>query len=346
MSSTNLKLIYFLILLGSVLGVTIRPAAGQDLKGFSRPRTVTKATTVNNVPAGKETLITGNVTKANGDVISVCDMKGTETVVVLNPKTKIATHRRGIFRGPETLDQTALMIGLRVQVKGKGNSQGQLNAKWIKFHDSDMRSMTEIETRAIPIEAEQARQGEQLEETDGVAKTALKNSKTAQDSADKAQASADRAQNTADVAKADAASAQARIGAIDDFETTESLTVLFKAGSSTLSPEAKAQLDQFAAKAITAKGYVIELSGFASSEGRANYNHELSAKRVEAVMDYLIGVSNVPIRRIVVPYSGGTMSPVADNNTRAGREQNRRVEVRMLVSKGLAAHERVAKTPK
>ena len=346
MSVRSVRQISYLILLAAVLVVTMQPAAGQDLKGFSRPRTVTKATTINSVQANKETLITGNIIKANGDTISVCDFKGTETVVVLNPKTKIATHRRGIFRGPETLDQTALMIGLRVQVKGKGNDQGQLNAKWIKFHDSDLRAMTEIETRSIPIEAEQARQGEQLEETDGVARTAFKNAKNAQDSADKAQASADRAQNSADVAKADAANAQVRIGAIDDFETTETFTVLFKSGSSSLSPEAKARLDEFAAKAKSTRGFVIELSGFASSEGAAQYNHQLSARRVEAVMDYLIGVGNVPIRRIVVPYSGGTMSPVADNNTRAGREQNRRVEVRMLVSKGLAAHERVARTAK
>jgi outer membrane protein OmpA-like peptidoglycan-associated protein len=342
MSAKFSKLIFSLIFLGAVLGVTVRPVPAQDLKGFSRPRTVTRATTVNTVPRNKEAVVTGNITKANGDIISVCDMKGLETVVVLNPKTKIATHRRGIFRGPETLDQTALMIGLRVQVKGRGNDEGQLNAKWIKFHDSDLRAMTEIETRSIPIEAEQARQSEQLEETDGIAKTALKNAKNAQESADKAQVSADRAQNTAEVAKSDAAHAQARIGAIDDFEATEALTVLFNAGSFKLTPGAKVKLDEFATKAKTTRGYVIELSGFASSEGGVYKNHELSAKRVEAVMDYLIGVGNVPIRRIVVPYSGGIMSPVADNNTRAGREQNRRVEVRMLVSKGLAAQERVA----
>src|SRR5512138_2207948 len=171
MSTKNLKLILYVILLGAVLGVTIKPASGQDLKGFSRPRTVTKATTVNSVPAGKETLITGNVIKANGDIISVCDIKGMETVVALSPKTKITTHRRGIFRGAETLDQTSLMIGLRVQVKGRGNDQGQLNAKWIRFHDSDLRAMTQVETRSVPIEAEQVRQWEQMEETHGAAQT-------------------------------------------------------------------------------------------------------------------------------------------------------------------------------
>jgi outer membrane protein OmpA-like peptidoglycan-associated protein len=341
----------YVMLLGAVLGVTIQPAAAQDLKGFSRPRTVTKATSVNTVPAGQKALITGNVIKANGDTISVCDMKGAETVVVLSPSTRITTHRRGIFRGAEVLDKGALLIGLRVQVKGRGNDAGQLNANWIRFHDADLRAITQVDTRAIPIEAEQVRQGEQLEETTAVASTALKNAKTAQDTADKAVDDAAKAQSTADTAKSDAATAQltavaahTKIAAIDDFETAEALTINFKAGSYKLDAENKGKLDEFAAKTLASKGYVIEICGFASKEGGRFYNHELSARRAEAVMDYLIGIGNVPVRRIVVPYSGGIMSPVADNKTRAGRMQNRRVEVKMLVSKGLAGKEQVTPT--
>ena len=341
MSSRGLKVMFYLVLLVAVVGVTIQPANGQDLKGFSRPRTVTRAISTLTVPSGQKTVITGNVTRVEGDTLSVCDRKGNETVVVLDPETKIETHRRGIFRWSEKLDREALMIGLRVQVKGRGNDAGQLTAKWIRFHDSDLRAETQIETRAVPIEAEQLRQGEQIEETHGVATTALKNAKTAQDSAD-------RAQSTADVAKSDAATAQTtamaahnKIAAIDDFETTESLTVNFKAGSAILTPDAKAKLDEFAAKTLSAKGYLIEVSGFASKEGGLYYNHELSGRRAEAVMDYLVGVSNVPLRRIAGPHSGGIMNPVADNSTRVGREQNRRVEVKMLVSKGLTASEPV-----
>jgi len=347
--SRRFKAMLYAILLGAVLGLTIQPAAAQDQKGFSRPRTVTKATSVNTVPAGQKALITGNVIRAEGDTFSVCDMKGAETVVVLTPSTRITTHRRGIFRGAETLDKAALLVGLRVQVNGRGNDAGQLNATWVRFHDSDLRAQTQVDTRAIPIEAEQTRQGEQIEENAFVASTALKNAKTAQDSADKAQVSADKAQTTADGAKADAVVAQntavaahTKIAAIDDFEANEAVTVNFKAGSAKLTAESKTKLDEFAAKTLSARGFVIELSGFASKEGGPYKNHELSARRAEAVMDYLVGVCNVPLRRIVVPYSGGIMNPVADNKTRAGRQQNRRVEIKMLVSKGLAAKEQVA----
>lgn len=332
MSFRRIKAMLYLILLGALLGVTTQPVAGQELQGAKRPRMVTKATSVRTIPNGEKVVITGNVIKAEGDTLSVCDIKGAETVVVLTPSTKITTHRRGIFRGAETLDKSALMIGLRVQVNGRGNDLGQLSAKWIKFHDADYRAQTQIDTRAIPIESEQVRQGEQLDETTAVASTALKNAKTAQETADVARTEAATAQSTA-------VAAHAKIAAIDDFEIMETLTVNFKAGSADLNPDVKAKLDEFAAKTVSKKGFVIEVSGFASNEGGLYYNHELSAKRAEAVMDYLVGVGNIPVRRIIVPYSAGIMNPVADNGTRAGRELNRRVEVKMLVSKGLAAKE-------
>ena len=332
--SRRFNLMLFGILLGAVLGVTSQPAAAQELKDFSRARTVTKATSLRTIPIGEKVTLTGNVIKINGDTFSICDMKGAETVVVLTPSTKISTHRRGIFRGAETLDKEALMIGLRVQVRGRGNDSGQLSASWVRFHDADLRAETQIDTRAIPIEAEQVRQWEQLEETNGVATTALKNAKTAQETGDLARTEAATAQSTA-------VAAHTKIAAIDDFELAEALTVNFKVASYELTPDAKSKLDEFAAKAVSARGFLIEVSGFASSEGRLNKNHELSARRAEAVMDYLVGVGNVPVRRIVVPYSGGIMNPVADNQTREGREMNRRVEVKMLVSKVLAAKEEV-----
>jgi outer membrane protein OmpA-like peptidoglycan-associated protein len=339
MLSRGFKVMLFGILLGAVLGVTIQPAAAQELRGFSRPRTVTKATSVRTIPAGEKVTLTGNVIKVEGDTFSICDFKGAETVVLITPSTKISTHRRGIFRGAETLDKDALMVGLRVQARGRGDDSGHLAAQWVRFHDADLRAQTEIETRAIPIENEQMRQWEQMEETHGVASTALKNARTAQDTADLGRAEAAKAQGTADTAQSTAVAAHNKIGAIDDFELAEALTINFKVASAKLTPEAKAMLDGFAAKAVSARGFLIEVSGFASSEGRVYQNHDLSARRAEAVMDYLIGVGNVPVRRIVVPYSGGILNPVADNKTREGREMNRRVEVKMLVSKVLAEKE-------
>ncbi len=94
------------------------------------------------------------------------------------------------------------------------------------------------------------------------------------------------------------------------------------------------QLDEIASQAKLEKGFMIEVRGFASSDGSENSNRILSQKRSEAVMHYLAD-QGIPLRRIVLPYGYGEAMPVADNSTRDGRKQNRRAEVSILVSKGL-----------
>jgi OmpA-OmpF porin, OOP family len=53
------------------------------------------------------------------------------------------------------------------------------------------------------------------------------------------------------------------------------------------------------------------------------------------VVVYLTQVQSVPLRRIVNPAGLGTSRPVATNSTAAGRSENRRVEVKVLVNRGL-----------
>ena len=61
----------------------------------------------------------------------------------------------------------------------------------------------------------------------------------------------------------------------------------------------------------------------------------LSQQRADNVIRYLVENHNLPLRRIVTPYGYGEAQPVADNKTREGRAENRRVEVKILVSRGL-----------
>jgi len=122
---------------------------------------------------------------------------------------------------------------------------------------------------------------------------------------------------------------------LDDFDVKNSMTVTFKVGSAALSKEAKEELDKLAEEAKTDKGYVIEITGYASADGPEDYNRRLSQMRADAVVRYLAENHNVPLRRIVTPFGYGEKMPVADNKTRDGREQNRRVEVKVLMNKGL-----------
>jgi outer membrane protein OmpA-like peptidoglycan-associated protein len=97
--------------------------------------------------------------------------------------------------------------------------------------------------------------------------------------------------------------------------------------SASLSPEAMSILDGFVQKLITEnKGVYIEVQGHTDNTGTDAINMALGQKRAEAVMMYLYKQHRIPLHRMSVVSMGSSM-PVADNGSRDGRSQNRRVEI-------------------
>jgi len=113
-------------------------------------------------------------------------------------------------------------------------------------------------------------------------------------------------------------------------------TVKFKVGSSTISKEDQEELRKLAETASGLKGYIIEVMGYADATGSAAMNTQLSEERAKAVITHLVQQGNVPIRHIVAPGAMGEYGAAAPNETKAGRAENRRVTVKILVNKGLA----------
>jgi outer membrane protein OmpA-like peptidoglycan-associated protein len=105
--------------------------------------------------------------------------------------------------------------------------------------------------------------------------------------------------------------------------------------SALLSPEAKQQLDSFAEKAANSKGYMIEVAGHTDSTGSEAKNMRLSRERADAVVEYLVVNHKLPARRFITPMGYGKTEAVADNSTAEGRAQNRRVEVKMMLNRGM-----------
>ena len=101
--------------------------------------------------------------------------------------------------------------------------------------------------------------------------------------------------------------------------------------------KAKADLDQLAAAALSTDGYMIEIAGYASKPGTPGFNQRLSEDRAEAVATYLRNHDNIPLRRILAPAGYGATHPDAPNTDPQGRELNRRVDVKLVVNKGLRA---------
>lgn len=106
--------------------------------------------------------------------------------------------------------------------------------------------------------------------------------------------------------------------------------VKFGFDTSDLSPEAKAAIDEFASQLKAQnQGVYIEIQGHTDSVGSEKYNEELGLLRAEAVRRYLSQQHQFPLHRINV-ISYGETAAVADNSTREGRSQNRRVALVVL----------------
>lgn len=123
---------------------------------------------------------------------------------------------------------------------------------------------------------------------------------------------------------------------MDDFGSYEALAtadVLFDSGSATLSAKGKSDLDALAAKAKETKNYQVVLQGFTDSTGNAAANQRLSARRADAVSNYLQQQAGLAPGRV---RAGDGMGVASD----AGAGSNagaRKVVVKLVVDKGVQA---------
>jgi len=129
-----------------------------------------------------------------------------------------------------------------------------------------------------------------------------------------------------------------RFSKLGEYDVKAEVTVKFAVGSTQISSADQEQLKKLAQTAIGLTGYLIEVKGFADSSGNAIMNEQLSEDRAEAVVGYLLQQCKVPVRHIVAPGALGEYQPAASNETKEGRAQNRRVEVKVLVNKGIVGN--------
>jgi outer membrane protein OmpA-like peptidoglycan-associated protein len=106
--------------------------------------------------------------------------------------------------------------------------------------------------------------------------------------------------------------------------------VRFPLDQAKLSGEAIAELDELASRVKDLnKAVYLEIEGHTDSSGETAYNQELGQKRAEAVLRYLNEKAGIPLHAMNV-ISHGETTPIADNSSREGRSQNRRVVVKVL----------------
>ena len=277
--------------------------------------------------SGQKYKIKGVVVAKDDTSFTVRDLTGVETKVVTTSSTSVKT-KGGFFGGSKTTPMNAIVRGLNLEVEGTGDSSGSLAATRVRFDKDDLAVAQSIESRVAPAEDRLAQAEQNAQRITGQIDELMAISNAAR-------GGAKAAQDTADAAVSAVNATNQRITSLDEYVTQSTTVVNFKTGSATLSSEGKAALDQMAQNALALKGYLIEVTGFADATGSVQRNKELSRRRAQTVLDYLIETHNIPLRRIGVSYGFGEAQAVADNSTSEGRKQNRRVEVKLTVSRGL-----------
>ena len=299
-TSRSLMLVFGLMLL----------LAGAPLvlgQGSSDQITRDRTANIRSVPSGAKMKFKGVVIRRDADTFTIRDRSRADYQVLLTDDTSIKTYG-GFFRRGKKYAVTDILRGLIVEVEGRGNNEGQLVAEKIRFNESDLRAAITTDTRVNPVEENQERIAGQIDELSSIAAEA----------------------------RNEASQANERISALDDYDVQDAVVVTFRVNSAVLSAEARQQLDQLASKVVNARAYVIEVTGHTDSTGSAAKNFQLSQQRAESVVQYLAVNHKIPLRRFITPMGYGKTEAVADNTTVEGRAQNRRVEVKILINRGMS----------
>jgi outer membrane protein OmpA-like peptidoglycan-associated protein len=287
--------------------------------------------------SGEKGKVKGAIKSRNGDLIKVQDDKtGSMAVVKITDDTKIVRDKSKVsFHRHEDMNVTAMVPGLTISAEGVGNADNQLEASKISFSPD-----------AFAIEVAQQQEINANKTAAGDAQSTANQGVTAagaaQSSANQAQTTANQAGSMAQAAggvavmnAADVQLVNKRVSDLDDYKTVAEAAIFYPTGQSTLDAAAKADLDKLVTLALSTDGYMIEVAGYASKTGTKAANQQLSEDRAAAVANYLRNHGNIPMRRILAPAGFGATHPDATNSDPQGRALDRRVDVTLMVNKGL-----------
>lgn len=301
-------------LLGVVMALTLAAAAhGQATAPPPQPNTT--------YAVGKGAKITGIIVSRDGDQFTVRD----DATNLITRVTIVSGTRVFSPTGPFHLDKknqsaSTLIAGLPVTVYGSGGPDGNLIADRIAFRQSGLKVASQINAGEVDLKTRQQE----------IAEHAARNTQDL----DRATA---RAREVKDSLDASLNALNKRINEMDSYDTKASATVNFASGSAALDQRAQEALNGLISqgRSMGLKSFTVEIVGYADATGSATLNERLSQRRADAVAAYLAANSAVPVRRIGNTVGLSTSRPVASNDTPQGRAENRRVEVKVLVNRGL-----------
>ena len=222
-----------------------------------------------------------------------------------------------------------LLMAIPIATIAVGGTTACATKKFVRTSVGDVNTKVDSLGRSVEETQERTRQNEgKINDVDQRAQAAAAAAKSAADSANSAAMAAD----------SKAAAAGTRAEEIDKASKRLVFEVVlsedqgnFKFGKKELPDEAKAKLDEMVNQLkADPKGAFFEIEGYTDNIGTTEMNEKLGLERAEAVKRYLYQQHQIPLHKMNV-ISYGEENPVAPNKTKAGRAQNRRVVIKVLV---------------
>jgi outer membrane protein OmpA-like peptidoglycan-associated protein len=266
--------------------------------------------------------VEGLIKSRNGDTMLLQTSDGTNVTVLLNDDTGVSRPEGALKVRSKEMPMTDLIPGLAVKVQGNYNDRHQLVATSIKFKSSDLKRAQSIQAGLHESQQELKKQQEELK----AHYEALQ--------AQQAQLAEQKAKIAAN--KKAIEEAVARFGQLDDYYIFDEVTVYFGNGKIKVDPKYVPQLLALADKAKNVEGYMIEVTGHASSQGSVALNQRLSEDRAENVTNILLQQGHVSLTRMLAPGAMGESHQAGNEKTAAGQAASRRVVVRVLQNKAIA----------
>ena len=279
--------------------------------------------------------VNGIIKTRTGETLVVKTDAGNDVTVVVTEDTK-TVDKKGLFGlRKDQLGSTVLIPGLKVSVEGTPDDQGRVVAKQIITDGDDLETSEMIQAGLHPTAEQVAKNVDALATHNarlGVHDEQLAVN-TQNISANQQGIGANRQQIQQNLSTIEEHTR--RFNALTDFEVKGEATVNFAVGSTKVSKADAEKLDQLAQTAKGLTGYIVEVVGYADSTGSAAMNTKLSEDRARQVVTWLMQQGGIPVRHIIAPGAMGEYGSRAPNETKAGRAENRRVEVKVLVNKGI-----------
>ena len=283
---------------------------------------------------GDKTKVKGLITARTGDTIVLKTTDGSSVTVTLDDDTKVQ-QPKGLGVRKKQMSAAALIPGLKVSVDGTSQDATHVLAKSITFDKDDLQTAEMIQAGLNPTEHKVAANQQ------NIATNQQNIAQNQQNIEANKQTTAANQQNIAankTAIDANAVETSKRFSELSEYDTKDQLDVRFASGSTTISAADNEALKKLAHNAVNLTGYIIQVKGFADSSGNAAMNQKLSMERAQNVIAFLLQNCNVPVRHIIAPGAMGEAAPVGSNETAQGRAENRRVEVKVLVNKGLSGN--------